>query len=51
MQLSWQASDSVKISVAAENLFNSSHQEFPLRDDVVPSKVPEQYWLKATYTF
>lgn len=51
MQLTWQANDQLKISVAAENLFDSDHQEFPERQDIVPSEIPQQFWVKATYSF
>lgn len=51
LQLSWQAGKHLKLSVAAENMFTSSHQEFPVREDIVPSEIPQQYWLKASYAF
>ncbi len=51
MQLSWQANDHLKLSIAAENLFDSDHQEFPERQDIVPSEIPQQFWVKATYSF
>lgn len=51
LQLSWQASENLRLTVAGENLFDSAHQEFPVRDDVLPSEIPQQFWIKATYCF
>ena len=51
LQLSWQAKDNFRVSVGAENLFDSGHQEFPERQDILPSEIPQQFWLKASYTF
>jgi iron complex outermembrane receptor protein len=51
LQISWQPKDSFRLSVGAENLFNSSHQEFFDRQYLVASEVPQQYWLKANFTF
>lgn len=51
LQLGWQASKHLKISIAGENLFSSGHQEFPAREDIIPSEIPRQFWLKATYAF
>ncbi len=51
LQVSWHPRDSFKLSAGAENLFTSSHQEFFDRQNIVASEVPQQYWLKATFTF
>jgi iron complex outermembrane receptor protein len=51
LQISWQPKDSFRLSLGAENLFNSSHQEFFNRQNLVASEVPQQFWLKAAFTF
>lgn len=52
LQLSWQATEQLRLSVSGENLFNSGHQEFiNNQSNVAASEVPTQYWLKATYRF
>jgi len=51
LQLSWQANDNLRVSIGAENLFDPDHQEFPERQDILPSEIPQQFWLKASYTF
>ncbi len=51
-QLSWQVTDALKLAIAGENLFSSARQEFVNHaGNVVVSKIPTQYWLKATYRF
>lgn len=52
-QLSWQTTDNLKLSFGGENLFRSSREEFVnyAGGNVVVSKIPTQYWLKATYRF
>lgn len=52
LQLSWQASDSLRLTLGGENLFGSSHQEFfDSQSNIVASEVPRTYWLKATFWF
>lgn len=52
MQVSWQASDDVRLTVGGENLLGSSHQEFfNSQSNVIASEVPRTYWLKATFWF
>ena len=52
LQLGWQATDQLRLAIGAENLFDSSHQEyFDNQTNIVASEVPSQYWLKATYRF
>jgi len=51
-QLSWQALDNLRLTVGAENLFGSSHQEFfNSQSNIVASEVPRTYWMKATCWF
>lgn len=50
--LSWQALDNLRLSLGAENLFGSSHQEFfNSQSNIVASEVPRTYWMKATCWF
>ena len=52
MQLSWQASDNLRLTVGGENLFGPSHQEFfNSQSNIIASQVPRTYWLKATFWF
>lgn len=51
LQLGWQASEQLRVSAGVENLFDRDHQEFPERQDILPSAIPRQFWLKATYAF
>lgn len=52
MQLSWQASDNLRLTVGGENLFGPSHQEFfNSQANIIASQVPRTYWLKATFWF
>lgn len=52
LQLSWQATDDLRLSISGENLFDSGHQEFvDNQSNVAASEIPRQYWLKATYRF
>ncbi|BHH82002.1 TonB-dependent receptor plug domain-containing protein [Desulforhopalus sp. 52FAK] len=50
--LSWQALDNLGLTIGAENLFGSSHQEFfNSQSNIVASEVPRTYWMKATCWF
>ncbi|MFT5729770.1 MAG: iron complex outermembrane receptor protein [Desulforhopalus sp.] len=52
MQLSWQASDNLRLTVGGENLFGPSHQEFfNSQSNIIASQVPRTYWLKAIFWF
>ena len=52
LQLRWQVSDTLLLSLCGENIFNSDHQEFfSGQSYIVASKVPSQFWIKASMTF
>ena len=51
LQLSWQARENMRVTAGVENLFDSGHQEFPARNDILPSEIPRQFWVKTTFTF
>ncbi|PHR27091.1 MAG: TonB-dependent receptor [Desulfotalea sp.] len=52
MQLSWQASDSLRFTLGGENLFGPTHQEFfNSLSNIVASEVPRIYWFKTTFWF
>lgn len=52
LQVSWNPSESLEITVGGENLFDSSHREATVpTSGIVVSEIPRQYWLKAIYRF
>lgn len=51
LRLGYQPTPTLKLSLNAENLFNSSHQEFSDRSNIVASEIPTQIWAKMTYSF